>query len=65
MKLFCGILKKKNTLAAGKKNQGPGKVSQSTWKAWTLSSVSPGMPKDLQGKNGAEFGLEARRPEAR
>ena len=62
MKLFCDILK--NPLAAGEKNHGLGKVSQSTWKAWTLSRVSSGMPEDLQGKSRAEFRLDARRPEA-
>lgn len=40
-------------------------LSHRTGKTWTLSRVSPGMPKDLQGKNRAEFRLEARRPEAK
>lgn len=56
---------KKKTPAFGKKENGLGKVSSAQGKPWTLSRVSPGMPKDPQGKNRAQFRLEARRPEAR
>lgn len=50
MKLFCGILKE--SLIAGKKTHGLGKVSQSTWKAGRFPESVRGCQKICRARAG-------------